>query len=76
VHTPRQLITTSCGTIIAVKATVLVMLALLGCFQRRYIISRNPKSPTAFTIVAASELTLMATTVALAVGLTQTPPPT
>ena len=70
-----DLLTSSYGTVIVLKAVVLAGLAAFGSLQRRYVIRRGGTPRRAFVLVAGCELVVMALAVALATGLSQTPPP-
>jgi len=43
--------------------------------RRRHVVANDHRQPCAFVLIAGTELTIMAAAVALAVSLTQTPPP-
>lgn len=75
---------TSYGILVLAKVTALVVLGGFGLVQRRRIIARiranldgvtPSRAGTTFASVAALELTVMAATIALGVGLSRTPTP-
>ncbi len=70
-----ELLTSSYGAVIVLKAVLLAGLAGFGWLQRRYVIARSGTPRRAFVLVAGCELLVMALTIALATGLAQTPPP-
>ena len=70
-----ELLTSSYGAVIVLKAVLLAGLAAFGWLQRRYVIGRGGTPRRAFVLVAGCELLVMALAVGLATGLAQTPPP-
>ena len=70
-----ELLTSSYGAVIVLKAVVLAGLAAFGSLQRRYVVRRGGSPRRAFVLVAGCELVVMALAIALATGLAQTPPP-
>jgi putative copper export protein len=78
------LLFTGYGLIVLAKTAALVLLAGFGWLHRRHTVERLsvwrrrhvPAAAPVFVALAAVELTVMAATVALGVGLARTPPPT
>jgi putative copper export protein len=78
------LFTSAYGVIVLAKAAAVVVLAGFGWLHRQHTVERLsawrrrrnvPEAAPVFIALAAVELAVMAATVALAVGLSRTPPP-
>ena len=72
-----DLVTTSYGRIVVLKAVLLAVLSGFGLWHRRRVVPRLQDDPTRllFLRVAAVEVLVMAATVGVAVALSRTPPP-
>lgn len=73
---PGQLVETSYGVVVLLKAGVLVLLVALGWGHRRLALpALEDQRPRAFFRLASAELLLFAVAIGVAVGLTRTPDP-
>lgn len=75
---PAQLVTTTYGQLILIKAIILVGLGVAGWQQRRRIIPRLVREPTrsrSFVRLAVTEVVFMSIAMGLAVALSKSPPP-
>ncbi|MFN8148807.1 MAG: cytochrome c oxidase assembly protein [Candidatus Nanopelagicales bacterium] len=74
---PSDLLTTSYGRLVLLKALLLAVLAAFGFWHRRATVPKLAADPTRllFLRVAAVEVLVMAATVGVAVALSRTPPP-
>ncbi|WP_067861200.1 cytochrome c oxidase assembly protein [Nocardia shimofusensis] len=73
-----ELFTSTYGRLILVKALALIVLGVLGWFQRRAALpalEANPRDRGALIRFAGVEVLIFAATIGLAVGLGRTPPP-
>ncbi|WP_040794971.1 cytochrome c oxidase assembly protein [Nocardia higoensis] len=73
-----ELFTSTYGRLILVKALALIVLGVLGWFQRRAALpalDANPRDRGALIRFAGIEVLIFAATMGLAVGLGRTPPP-
>lgn len=75
--TPAELWTTPYGRLLLVKTVLLGVMGVFGALHRRRIVARIAELPgrRAFRALAAGEIAVMTATIALAVGLSRTPPP-
>lgn len=76
IHSFDQLLNSGYGGLVLLKSAVLVGLIGLGALQRRRVVGPGADARgTDVILLLGSELILMVLVVALATGLTQTPPP-
>ena len=73
---PTDLVTTAYGRVVLLKVLALVALGAAGWWHRARTLPRlSGSEPRAFRRIAQVEAAVMVVTVALAVGLSRTPPP-
>ena len=72
---PSDLFSTRYGLIIVAKATLTVILALIGLLHRQATIPQLESKPQLFRRVAVVELAVMAATIGVAITMGRTPPP-